>query len=409
MTRVELLQLRSPAAVTSRGQNLSARLGESIVAHVTEVSPDGYVILNAGGRYITAITEIPLAKGMTLELLIARQDPLHGVRLKLTGVLDQTNAEDSPLSRDTAAVRTLIRDMMRSLSGESRDELPRLIPALLKGLTTVRNPLPDDLLGDVRNVLRSVLKSSGDGVSARLVRLCASLGEEMHVRGIAAESMRYGAPPIEDLTGSAVREALVDSGTVLEAKLHRAALSARYDEPGKAPWIGQDVKAQLLRLRDSFTEVRGTAFPSGRDTVALLAEQTIRDIEVFQVLSKATGAWCTFLPLVWRDLKEGEISLRAGPSENGERVFTCRIDLDLSDAGRISVSLVMRGSDLFVTFVGGSPEFRRLVTDHRDDLERTLEDRGVTLKAMNLVEEHEEANNGWATTESTERLLSVKV
>lgn len=405
MTRVEFILPRfSSGAAASRGPGVAARTGESIVAQVVEASPDGHVILNAGGRYIPAITEVPLAKGMTLHLLVAHQDLSKEVRLKLVGLLDMPGVQDGATRYDA-----LIHDMIRGLSGGKRDDLSRLAPALLKALGTERTPLSHELLGDIRTALRGVLKSGDEWVSARLLRLSAPLVEEGGAKGGIGGPLRYGAPRVEDLTGSVVRDALLDSGTVLEAKLRRAVLLSRDDTPGTiALDIGQDVKAQLLRMRERVGEGRGTAPAGSRDSAAALVEQTLRDIEVFQALSKATGSWSTFLPLTWEGLREGGISLRAGQSDRGDRVFTCRIDLDLRDAGRITASLVMRGSDLFVTFSGGSPEFRRLVTEHREELDRTLAEGGLTLRAVNLVEQHEQPEHGPGKTESAERLVSVK-
>ncbi len=102
------------------------------------------------------------------------------------------------------------------------------------------------------------------------------------------------------------------------------------------------MKAGLLQLKQFIVEEGKEAVKtfSGHDLTATQRESTVRlidglikDIETFQVLSKTTNSFYTFLPISWQELKDGEISFKRGQSDAKGIPYSCRINLDLERFG----------------------------------------------------------------------------
>jgi hypothetical protein len=85
----------------------------------------------------------------------------------------------------------------------------------------------------------------------------------------------------------------------------------------------------------------------------------LRNIEFCQLQSKLSDSLQFFLPLVWQQLKDGEIIIREyDRGDPGELSYACTVNLDLERAGRVRVNLAYQSGQVQVTCAAENRSFR---------------------------------------------------
>ncbi|HWR88823.1 MAG TPA: flagellar hook-length control protein FliK, partial [Dissulfurispiraceae bacterium] len=232
------------------------------------------------------------------------------------------------------------------------------------------------------------------------------------------------------------RRSIHDSGIALEAKLKTLAADAARQSPSEAlsrtssdsagREVGQDLKARLLQLRellqntgetgaDVSAQARGhqergegiAAQVANRGQLLQQADGLLRDIETLQALSKATDSFFTFLPVSWKELKDGEISFRKTRGSEKETPFSCRINLDLEKFGKMSVTVLQHNREFFVSFRVENEGFRSHLSDHMEELRQSLAQKGMPLRALHVHPMDDESTD-ILEPESFERNISIR-
>jgi hypothetical protein len=134
----------------------------------------------------------------------------------------------------------------------------------------------------------------------------------------------------------------------------------------------------------------------------------LRDIGTLQLLSRATGSFYTFLPLAWEGLKEGEIALKKGRGRPGMPSCSCRIDLDLAQAGKLVITVLLRNQEFFVTFKAGNPDFKARLDSHLAELRDSCQQKGVPVKGVNILDLADTSLDRLENLEAFDELLSVQ-
>ncbi len=192
------------------------------------------------------------------------------------------------------------------------------------------------------------------------------------------------------------------------------------------PAIKNDLKAALLELKQFIAEkvedasgnlsVKGTAAASQGIQDAAPAkniqgtiEGLLKDIETFQALSRTTDSFYTFLPISWKELRDGEISFKRGQgSAEGRSSYSCRINLDLQELGNLSVMVIMHNRDFFVSFKAEKPEFKTMLSSNLEELKGAFIEKGLSLKAVNTLDKGDASFEQLEKLESSERIINIK-
>src|SRR5208337_4526814 len=75
-------------------------------------------------------------------------------------------------------------------------------------------------------------------------------------------------------------------------------------------------------------------------------EGLLKDVETFQALSKTTDSFYTFLPVTWKELKDGDLAFKRGrEGSTGGATSSCRINLSLDGFGSLSILVLMNNRD----------------------------------------------------------------
>ena len=168
-------------------------------------------------------------------------------------------------------------------------------------------------------------------------------------------------PNIKDLTPEKLKEALINSGIFYENKIKK----------GKIRDLNKDIKGILLSKKDISSEEK----------------RLIREIESYQILSKLTGGIFSYIPVLWEDLKRGDIFMKKG--NKGKNVYFCRIDLDFKSLGKVFTGVFLFGKDLYLNFYVENERLKNLINNEMEELKKELTDdfNAVSIKFLKEIPE----------------------
>jgi hypothetical protein len=287
-------------------------------------------------------------------------------------------------------------------------------------------------------------------VSQRLTDLSGQLPAALRNLPALAELRQGLHLSMATLSAASLKQALQDTGVGLEAKLKLLAQAVQPllngdPEPavaagraGTMPWGGQRTESHAGNLQQQFSieadlarDLKGKLLqlgqvlrqeaqpgakellardpqPGGGHAAMQQIDGLLRDIGTLQLLSRATGSFYTFLPLAWEGLKEGEIALKKGRGRPGMPSCSCRIDLDLAQAGKLVITVLLHNQEFFVTFKAGNPDFKARLDSHLKELRDSCMQNGVPVKGVNILDLADTSLDPLENLEAYDELLSVQ-
>ncbi|MBF0517957.1 MAG: flagellar hook-length control protein FliK, partial [Nitrospirae bacterium] len=151
--------------------------------------------------------------------------------------------------------------------------------------------------------------------------------------------------------------------------------------------VDNDQKALLLKIRNILQDERMSEVlkysPSKREDLAGAVDKFIKNIEYYQLSSRANDMVYTYLPFLWNELKDGELLFKKN-KYHAQKSFTCDINLDLDKLGKLSISVTTADSGFFVSFNAEKDNTKQLILQNKDDLEKRFKAAGLTLKIINV-------------------------
>ncbi len=327
---------------TNGTETLPLAAGEIVTAEVLGTGAGNVATVRLKNAVLDVQTDVSLRKGDLLTLRVEKQE--NAVYLRLTGSADQS------ASVRNAALSALAGFEKLKPATESITELVSLLSRLPEGL---RENLPEI-----------------DVISSFLLQ-------------------------IDRLSGKTLKGMVENGGVFFESKLRILAYGLEADgmtadiEAGRI--IAGDLKAALLRLKDtllspSVLESLSTRVSTGDLLSALNA--VLRNIEYCQLQSKLTDSLHFFLPLVWQQLKDGEIIMREyDHGKQGERSYACTVSLDLERAGKVRVDMLFQGGYIHVTCAAENSGFSQILQDGAQALEGQFKASGIRLGHLSVRHE----------------------
>ncbi len=155
---------------------------------------------------------------------------------------------------------------------------------------------------------------------------------------------------------------------------------------------GEDQKGLLLKIKeilqnDNMNEILKESGLRQGDLLETV-DKFVKNIEYFQLTSKANDVLYTFLPLSWHELKDGELLFRRN-KYSGKKSYTCDINLDLEDMGKVSISTTMYDGEFYVSFQAEQEDTRTMIGAERSALEKRFHDVELPLKSITVGLKHE--------------------
>jgi len=151
-----------------------------------------------------------------------------------------------------------------------------------------------------------------------------------------------------NITAEQIKQSVLNSGILFETKLKQ----------NKKFQISEDLKGNLLKILHTFEK-------EGDKDNAEKVKELIKEIEIYQLLSKTTNSIFTFLPLLWSDLKDSNIAFKKGKKENQ---FFCKIFLDFQEKGKLITLIMMFNKEFYISFKIEDKELEKKIKDKIEEL-----------------------------------------
>ena len=421
----DLITVLKPA-----GKPIPLNIGEIVKGDVIDILPSGGVTLKIKDSFITARTDIPLQKntGVMLKVIGTPSSP-NELQLQFIGVAEKEDA--APAELKGAALNRLLQDFS---SGALRTSLTlEKIEGLLKALPLDVNAIPKEIRLQIQNLLQDSLKSTGQNIQLRLEALFGNLPSALKnqpgMQGLKVDM----TVSVDNLVSDGLKGLLMETGVALESKL-KAIVELMQKASGelesgpvslskKAVDIKQlmqaaghgsienDLKANLLRLKEALVDQAAIALQ--KDAAVLRNATTavdgiLKDIETFQLLSRTTESFYTFLPVSWQELKDGEIAFKQNKGEGAVSSFSCRLNLDLQDQGNLIIMVLQHNNDFFVSFRPESEGFKSLLTSNIEHLGEQFKGNGLSLKAVRVLDKDDTSLDQLERLEPFRQIVSIK-
>jgi hypothetical protein len=393
------------------GKPVSFRIGEIIEAKVLDIFSSGGIALKIKGSVLTAQAEMSLLKDSTVLFKVTGADK-QGSELKLQ-FMGYSDTTVQPLTGGTGKdqmLTKLIDDLSGLLSKNlSSKDVSEVIEQLIKALPSDINTVPKELVAKLQDVLKTGMSRAGENIQTKLDKLMDMLPELLSPGDPMIKSMKNLREDvmirIDNILHTSLKNALADTGVALEAKIKALVeLLQRIDTPLSPADVSQiktDLKAQMLQMREQF-------FSANKGGEAELVNSLLKDIETFQLLSKATDSFSTFLPVIWDELKKGDVSFRKNRRDNSARSFSCRLNLDLKSFGELSIIVLMVDRAFSVYMKAEKNDFREILNASLHELHDRFAGSGLLLKNASVIDK-ELSPEELERLGSFERIVNIKI
>ncbi len=331
---------QEPNLLVSAKNVPALQVGESVQAEVVNVT-DTAVAIRMKNSILEARTNLPLKQGDVLSLLV--EEAGSELRLRLV----QGNGTEAGSIKN----------------------------AILAALDTLKDLKPgaDDI-----KVFTAFIASAPQGLKEVLPELSV---------------LEKFALSLEELSGSALKNAVQNSGVFLEAKLRLLVTDAEQEGSSLGNKIQalaeSDIKAALLNLKGSLgnKEILDRLVQSGvrSDTLSAAVDNLLKNTELLQLQSRLNGALQVFVPFAWQKLKDGELIFRESERDWPEEdAYLCTVNLDLEYAGKMSARLLLQAGQIYIDVLAENKVFFGLLQDNAAAFRTRLNAAGIKLGGLTI-------------------------
>lgn len=431
------------------GKELSFKVGDIVKAEIMNLMPTA-AVLRIKGELVTAKTEIPLAQEGAAYFKVVPGAKDNEFRLQFMNYADeQLSAQKAPQPQTfkQEAVAQLMREMAQSISKPgSAGFQQQTVHELLKSLPSDMSLLPKNVKAEMQSLLQTGLKLTGQTIQSRVEALLEQLPPQV-TQNVKSEML----VSIEKLVHSQLKSAIQDTGVALEAKMKSLADLAKLIEyasqtgdkakpaaqaevhqaqkqgpagesvkillQGDSQAVKGDLKATLLQLRQIVAERLDPAIskePLTSQQVQVLKNADsqinglLKDVETFQLLSKVTDSFYTFLPVSWSELKDAEVVFKRGKSDAKGLSYSCTLNLDLDNFGKLTVMMLMYNKNFYVSFRAQNPEFQEVLNSSVEDLKAAFQEKGLYLKGVKFVDRDSDVMDDFEQENGFAKSINIK-
>lgn len=435
------------------GKDIPLRLGEILEGQVVDLFPSGGLTIRVKGGFLPARTDLNFQKDQTIllkvvgqkgqngELILQLMDGRGGASGKTEGVPVYPQGRQQLVENLTRQISDLVRSMAnrgREAQGNSggnainfpveNGRLVNLLEGLLKALPGRIDSMPTALRAQIQQVLQNSLATLGQEVQERVAQLITRLAEQLEAPLLVESLKDRLLVSMDGLLSTRLKTALENSGVLLEARLKALVETKAYGDSSSETndtKINKDLKAILLQFKEVLEkseEMRPTAgglqklLNNGREEAFSPQQKTLgevdgllKDLETFQLLSKISDSFWTFLPVQWNELKKGDLVFKRRKASNGDVSYSCGIHLDLGEGGLVSVFIVSQFKDFYVSFKVEHAGLSARIDSSMNELKENFNIAGLHIKNITLYNNSDNISDPFEYPESGETIVNIRI
>ncbi|MEN2994842.1 MAG: hypothetical protein ABDH19_05820 [Thermodesulfovibrio sp.] len=364
-------------------------IGEILTAEIMDIFPTGTIQLRIKDRILNAQPhrQLPLNKGDTV--LVKVEKPLEDgtIPLRLLSVHEeQINQNTFQFEREVSEKLFKIFDSIFSQRIPLVKDIRQAHTEMIKTILC----LPTESLSETQKSLLMQkiidLFSMQGNTTQQLNELIKILEHNNFPKDQISQLKNLVINDYKDLNPERLREILLNSGVSFETKMKQA-----ISDFEKITQIKEDLKVIL-------NQITKEAKLQGLEEIALKAEQILRHIEGYQILSKTYQGFFTFLPVLWQELEGGNIAYKSLKRE-GKEYHTVFVFLNLKEHS-LSFVVTMINKSFFVSF-SGTPEIINEIKSREKLLRERFHEIGMILSGVSYVSKVEDLIKQWDIKEGS--------
>jgi hypothetical protein len=428
------------------GKEIPFRMGEIIEGQVVDIFPSGGLTIKVKGGYLPVRSDLNFERNETLSLKVLGSERRNGevvlqlidkkVRSEEEDLRTGTGAErkDDPTWKAVDLISNLISTGVggkKEPTGQNRevDKLRMVLGELLKSLPSNLSSIPKGIRIQLQQALQTSLQGFVSDVQERILKIIGQLTGEIQY-SLLVENLKDILIPMEGLDSQNLKNALDNSGVYLEAKLRalvKNELAGESNQASENSKLHNDLKAIILQLKENIKNKKEPDSPSvffqrimeraakiGKTEPPLspkflgTLDSLVKEVETFQLISRLTDSFHTFLPILWDELKGGELIFKRRQQSKGMS-FSCSIHLELEKLGPLSAFLFLQSGNFFVNFKTDHPGLKAAIRSHLEELQESFTREGLNLKEVSIREQGDTPLEPWEPTDCAETIVSIRI
>lgn len=378
--------------MASSDKPLSINPGTVVKAEVVDVTGKGNAVLrliasdssnsNIPGATIKAALSVPVAKGQHIFL-----ETIGGTsNIKMRSDSSNSNIPGATTKANLSVPVAKGQVMFPETPGGTSNIKMRIVEGFPNPSEATLQTVPIKLLNMFSQISDARL---GNSEFKFIYNMLKSLPQSVKAEIPEFQNLEKLLLDIKQLDGKMLKAFVESSGVAYETRMKVSVLN----DPGSmlqnlmALQAEGDLKALLLNLRKLLKNqsVVNTLKQAGFKMTELSStiDNFIRNIEFFQFTSRLNDMFCTFLPVMWDDLKDSEFIFKKD-KRNRKSHYTCGINLNLESLGKLSISVTISDKVFYISFHAEESEIANLLRSQKHVLEERFASEGLKLKAVNI-------------------------
>ncbi len=284
-------------------------------------------------------------------------------------VLKSSGSKSSMLNSLTKSIKgTVLKEALSDIASQKSE---------IKGISI--KTLLDSLIKDLamgaksKDAVLQILREKNISFSVKdTISDLKSIANTLKQSNVSEKKLNGLFLSIEKLDGKSLERQIRQSGIFLESKLANMNTSKESDL-----MLKDDIKANLLQLKDELVKSGDVAI---KDVIPKI-DRALVNINYYQLVSYGMSANMLYLPLLWDDLDEGEVSIK----RLKQKRFFCEINLKLKDFGKIDLLIMLFNDiDINISIFTQNDEFLSRIRDNLQLLRKGINSVGLTSSNIYL-------------------------
>jgi len=375
------------------GKPISLKAGELIKAEILDILASGAITLKIKGSTLTAKTDIPIENNTEaiFRVLGANKEGTE-LKLQFIGYEKEEIPSQKIIPLDNRALNRIIQDIgkLSYRNNISSQKYLELLEHFIKELPDNMENLPSDTKSHVQEILKQSLISTGKNIITRLSELLQQLPDNLTFKEsflkIFELYRKNMAINIEKFDYQNLKNSIQNTGVILEAKLKSMISILNKIVQSEISKQNIDLSEIKLDLKTQLLQLKNLLISENKEESIELVNSLIKDIEIYQVLSKTTDSFYTFIPVFWDKLIKSDIKFKKNEKDDSKNSFSCRIDLDLEEKGILNILVLMNNKSFIIYFRAENNLFLKQLRSYINELDKRFKEAGLTLKSTVLID-----------------------
>lgn len=363
-------------------------IGEILTAEIMDIFPTGTIQIKINNRVINAQPhrELPLNKGDTVTVKVEKplEDGTIPLRLLSTTETEQLHRTITQTEQELSdKIFKLIANLFsentpqKFVFNETKQSPTDLIKAILS--------LPTEKLSDPQKtaLMEKIIEIfiSQRTTAENLQQLIKLLEGSSISREQLIQLKNLIITLQKDLTADKLKEVLLNSGACFEAKIKQSLTDYL-----KIEQINQDLKPIL---NDIIKEAKSLGF----EEITVKAEQILKQIEGYQIISKTYQSFFTFLPILWNNIEGGSFAYKS-LKRQGKDYHTVFVNINFKEENFLSFIVTMIKKNFYISF-SGNKDVLDLIKAYENELKEQFVKHGMILGGIKYVNKLQELIKQW--------------